>query len=445
MHMTMKTRSSLVSASMRRACVPATVFALAILPGGCGRDSTPPVRHGDEHGHADAGAHPELHAGSDAHADAHADEVTLTADAVAASGISVSQAQSTALQPTIFAPARVALNADATAHVGSPLHGRIAEMRVRVGDTVKPGDELIVLESAELGEAQAEYLQKRNASQAAVPAVELARVAWERGRALYEKSKGITLTEVQRREAEHKAAIAAQRAAETAALASAARLRILGMTAEQVASLASGGAVDPRHAIRAPIGGTVVQREASLGELVGPDRDALLVLADTATLWVLADLPETRVADVMRGSKAWVSLGTAAPIDGTVAFIAPLVDPATRTVQVRIDVATAPGGGTTLRPGMFAQAEIATAVAGGAAAQVAVPEDAVQQVAGGPAVFVPVKGEPNTFAKRPVTVGRPVGGMVPVLSGLAPGEEFVSRGSFVLKAELGKGSAAHEH
>jgi len=140
-----------------------------------------------------------------------------------------------------------------------------------------------------------------------------------------------------------------------------------------------------------------------------------------------------------------VWLGTAGPIDGTVAFIAPRVDPATRTVQVRIDVATAPGGGTTLRPGMFAQAEIATAVAGGAAAQVAVPEDAVQQVAGGPAVFVPVKGEPNTFAKRPVTVGRPVGGMVPVLSGLAPGEEFVSRGSFVLKAELGKEGAAHEH
>jgi cobalt-zinc-cadmium efflux system membrane fusion protein len=76
---------------------------------------------------------------------------------------------------------------------------------------------------------------------------------------------------------------------------------------------------------------------------------------------------------------------------------------------------------------------------------VAVPEEAVQSVEGQTAVFVPVAGEQNTFAKRAVTVGKPIAGLVPVLSGLAEGESFVAQGSFLLKADLGKGSAEHQH
>jgi cobalt-zinc-cadmium efflux system membrane fusion protein len=96
---------------------------------------------------------------------------------------------------------------------------------------------------------------------------------------------------------------------------------------------------------------------------------------------------------------------------------------------------------------MFAQVEIAASAPGGGepAPQVAVPESAVQTVEGGPAVFVPVPDEPNTFQRRAVVVGPAVGGVVPVISGLAAGDRFVSAGSFILKAELGKGSAAHEH
>jgi cobalt-zinc-cadmium efflux system membrane fusion protein len=83
--------------------------------------------------------------------------------------------------------------------------------------------------------------------------------------------------------------------------------------------------------------------------------------------------------------------------------------------------------------------------AGGAEAILAVPDEAVQTVEGAPAVFVPVEGEENTFAKRPVTVGRPTAGMVRILSGLKEGEPVVVSGTFILKAELGKGEASHEH
>ncbi|HTL29816.1 MAG TPA: efflux transporter periplasmic adaptor subunit, partial [Tepidisphaeraceae bacterium] len=69
----------------------------------------------------------------------------------------------------------------------------------------------------------------------------------------------------------------------------------------------------------------------------------------------------------------------------------------------------------------------------------------IQTIEGAPAVFVPVEGEANTFAKREVKVGEAVGGMAPILAGLKAGEKFVVSGSFILKAELGKSEAGHEH
>jgi cobalt-zinc-cadmium efflux system membrane fusion protein len=75
----------------------------------------------------------------------------------------------------------------------------------------------------------------------------------------------------------------------------------------------------------------------------------------------------------------------------------------------------------------------------------AVPEEAVQTVEGGPAVFVPVEGEENTFAKRAITVGPAIGGVRPITSGLKEGDRIVVSGTFILKAELGKGEASHEH
>lgn len=426
--------------------IAAAVMTLTLLAGckkhteGDGHDhgSKPPAK-ADEHAGHD-------HGSESGGAEGHADEVKLTAEAIERYGVKVQPAQLWALKPTFVAPARVGFNTEAMAHVGSPLRGRAVELKVRLGDTVKRGDALLVVESPELGEAQNDFFQKRIAAQSASPAVDLARVAWERAKALLEQSQGISLTEVQKREAEYKAAVASQRAAEAAVVGSENRLHLLGMSQASVEELAKTGEISPRYTVHAPIDGQVVQREVTLGELVSPDREALLVLADTSTLWVLADVPEARLHEIAVGAKSRVAVGTtgARRFEGQVAFVAPLVDAATRTAQVRIEV---PAAALTLKPGMFAQVEIvATDPANPEAApMVAVPDEAVQTVEGGPAVFVPVKGEPNTFAKRAVTVGPSVGGLVPILGGLVEGEEFVVAGTFILKAELGKGSAAHEH
>lgn len=433
-----------------RPAASALLVSLALLTScdGQGKDShsaVPRVNAAEQGDHSQEDGHAHAAEGESE----HADEVMLTSDAVARYGIKTQAAQLWVLRPTVTAPARVGFNTEAMAHVGSPLRGRMAEVNVRVGDSVKAGQKLAVIESPELGEAQADYLQRRVAVENTGPAVELSKVAWERAQGLYDKSQGISLTEVQRREAEYKVSIAALKAAESSRTAAANRLHLLGMSQEAIEALATTGEVVPRYAIRAAIDGVVVQREVTLGELVGPDRDYLMVLADATKLWVLADVPEAKLLRIHAGAKAWISVGSlneagSKRFEGAVAFISPFVDPTTRTAQVRIEVPMAELG---LRPGMFAQAEIVETDPGEPSPPpvVAVPEDAIQTVEGGPALFVPVEGEPNTYAKRAVTIGRVVGGLIPVFSGLVEGELFVSEGTFILKADLGKGAAAHEH
>lgn len=395
---------------------------------------------------ADAAHEGDEHAGHGHGAEEHSDEVVLRPEAIERYGIKVEQASLYRLRPTFVAPARVAFNAEAMAHVGSPLPGRVVELRVRLGDIVSKGDVLLVVESPELGEAQSDFLQKRILAETSVAGVDLAKNALERATRLYDQNKGIALDEVQKREVEFKSAQAAYQTGRSAAVAAENKLHLLGMDQASVEKLSDTGEVHPRLAVIAPLPGRVVEREVTLGELVHPEKEALIVLADTTTLWVLADVPEARLPQVSIGAAAWLKSGAASghKHEGTVSYVSPMVDPRTRSAQVRVAVQCEHG---TLLPGMFVQVELtATDQADpDPPPVVAVPEDALQTVEGVPSVFVPVPNEPNTFSKRPVTVGKPVAGLVPVYSGLVEGESFVASGSFVLKAELGKASAAHEH
>jgi cobalt-zinc-cadmium efflux system membrane fusion protein len=376
--------------------------------------------------------------------DAHGSEVKLTPEAVRRYGIRTGTAKKHKLASTFVAPARVTLNAETTAVVGSIVQGRAVELKVRVGDTVKKGDELLVVESTELGEAQSDYVQKRTIVTGATATVEPARSAAERAKALYEKSQGISLTELQKRETEFAAAQNALLTAKAAADAAMNKLLLLGMTPDAVEEMANTGKLNPLFVVRAPISGVVIERLITLGELVKPDRDKLLMLADMSTLWVMADVPEARLREVAVGGKVTISVGAVGDqtYEGKVSQVGLSVDPATRTVPVRVEVKAEP----LLKPGMFAQVEIASAARGerGDEPALALPDGTVQTVDGNTAVFVPVKGEPNTYAARIVSVGAPVGGLVPIISGLNEGERIVTAGTFILKADLGKGSAKDE-
>ena len=415
--------------------------------------------HADERapGPANAQAHEHAHPGEDPHAhetggapgrsdgeSARADEVTLSAAAIAASGIELATAELGRLRAVVRAPAQIALNREGLAHVGCGVKGRIAEVRARLGASVRAGDVLAVVESVEFADAQSDFLAKASAAAAAAPAIELARSAHERARGLHAASQGIALAEVHKREAELRAAEAALSSAKTAQRAAESRLELLGLDAAARARLAETGAIDARFLVRAPLGWQVVEQEVALGELVGPERDALFVVADTSRLWVLADVPEARLSDVAVGAPARVLIGAEEDhwCDGVVAFVSPALDPRTRTVRARIE---ALDRHPELRPGVFAQAEIEVPLAADAEERVVVPLDAVRDLEGARVVFVPVAGEDGTFAPRRVTLGASAGGFVELRAGLVVGDRFVAKGAFLLEAELGKSSAVHEH
>src|SRR3954465_2338721 len=116
------------------------------------------------------------------HDKGHDDEVKLTTEAVKKYAARDEPVRRRQLKPTFVAPARVSFNANAMAHVGSAVKGRVAELKGQGGDAVKKGDVLLIVESPERGEAQSEFIQKRGAATAAAPLVDSTRSAYERAK-----------------------------------------------------------------------------------------------------------------------------------------------------------------------------------------------------------------------------------------------------------------------
>jgi len=371
------------------------------------------------------------------------DDVTLPAGAVERYGIEVEPAREVTLTATISAPGHLAFPQGAVARVGSAVAGRVVELRVRSGDRVAQGDPLLVIESPTLGEAQSEYLQRRTVATTAGPALELSRDAARRAQQLYESVKGISLSEVQRREAELRQGERDLELARAAEAAAHDRLLLLGMSAARIRSLEETGKVEPRSYVLAPIGGRVVEVSATLGELVDPEKDRLVVIGDLSRLWAIAEVSESRLAEVAIGAPARVKVPALqhAGCEGRVAAIPTTLEASTRTAEVRIEV---PNPDETMLPGMFIQVEIESS-RGAGTKTLAVPDGAVLNVEGRPSVFIPIDPGGSVYCKHEIEVGTAVGEQIPVLAGLTAGDLVVVSGAFLLKAEHGKASAQHEH
>jgi len=186
--------------------------------------------------------------------------------------------------------------------------------------------------------------------------------------------------------------------------------------------------------LRAAFDGVVVDRHVAPGEAVSPDSPAFIV-ADLSTVWVDVHVYQSALPDLRIGQPVRVVAGSGAEAGGRVAYVAPVVDQATRTATARIELPNPDGA---WRPGLFVTVTVLHPIE----APVVVARTAVHGYDGGSAVFV-VEGD--RFVPRPVTVGRRGRTTVEITTGLSPGERFAEEGSFLVKAELGKGAAGHDH
>jgi len=189
-------------------------------------------------------------------------------------------------------------------------------------------------------------------------------------------------------------------------------------------------------ALVAPVAGTVIARDALAGEYAAQGQ-VLYRIADLSSVWIELVVPRGDLEQVAPGRRVALDGGAGiAPREAEIAWVSPLALPETQSALARVEIDNPDGR---WRPGLFV---VATVVLDEVAAAVAVPLAAIQRMDGGAVVFVR-SGE--RFAPRPVTLGRADGTRVEVLSGLRPGETYAAANSFVVKAELGKATASHDH
>ena len=227
--------------------------------------------------------------------------------------------------------------------------------------------------------------------------------------------------------AARRAAAAPDTAANSMLAAARGKLRHWDVPDETIAQIEKSGEIRRAITVNAPRDGTVLTRAAVPGMMVNPSM-ALYTIADLSRVWVIADVYEFEAPAVRLGQKArFVPVGSdGTVIDGEVAFVAPTVDPMTRTVKVRLSV---PNESGSLRPGAYGTVRIEIPVPEG----IVVPSDAVIDTGDRTIVFVD-RGE-GMFEPRAVKLGARVGPQVQVTDGLREGEPVVTRAQFLLDSE----------
>jgi len=310
-------------------------------------------------------------------------------------------------------------NQDRLVRVVPRLDGVVTSAPRVVGDRVRRGDVLAILESQALGDLKSDFLAARQR-------VSLARTLSDRERRLWEEKITPEQDYLASQQALAEAEITHRNALQ--------KLVALGVAPGSIDATA-----DPnlsRLEIRAPLDGVLIEKHVATGEAVAADTQIYLI-ADLSTVWAEVTLYPSDLAAVRLGQRVTVrGPDPGARAEGAVSYVGALLGEQTRTAKARITLANP---GERWRPGLFVSAEL---VQNEREVPVAVPVEAIQSLRDRKVVFVRFG---DVFEARPVELGGGDGRLVEVASGLAAGQAVAAANSFVLKADLGKAGAAHDH
>jgi len=316
------------------------------------------------------------------------------------------------LRDSLRVPARVDLDQHRMARIGATVSGRIVETKAWIGQSVRKGETLAILNSTELGMAQAAYLK-------AASQVNLRELAVSRARRLLDADV-IAAAELLEREG-------MLREAEVDLRAATDQLRVMGMSEAALDKLAQDKKIHSFTPIVASLSGVVIERNVTVGQVVQP-ADALFTVADLSHVWLVAELPEQQAHWARQGDEANADIAALQDenLTGKLIYVGDLVNPATRTVTVRMDM---PNPQRILKPQMLATLLIRKQGTN----YLVLPDSAVIREDNKDHVFVQIA--PNKFDLRPVQLGEDEGGVRPIISGLKPGEKVVTDGGFHLNNE----------
>jgi cobalt-zinc-cadmium efflux system membrane fusion protein len=326
----------------------------------------------------------------------------------------------------------IAINEDTTTPVFSPYSGRVTRVIAKLGDKVKTGEPLMAVQASEIVQTQNDLVAALATMNTARSQLRLAEANEKRQHELYLAKSG-ALKDWLQSQADLSTAQNALRSAETARAAARNRLRILGKSASEIAAQEDSPntqQMNPEAVVRAPISGTVVQRQVGLGQYIasaaGGASTPVYSIGNLSTVWLIANVRETDARTVSIGQPVEVRV-LAYPgrvFKARLTWIAPAIDATTRRLPVRAEVENPDGA---LKPMMFANFSIIT---GGEVAAPAVPQSAV--IYEGDKARVWVALDDGSVAARSITVGRTNDGMVEVTQGLTAGEKIVASGTLFI-------------
>jgi len=348
--------------------------------------------------------------------------LTLPPDLANTMGLETEGAGPGKILSLLTLPGEIAFNADMVSHVVPRVSGVVMESRKNLGDAVQQGEIMAIIDSRELGDARSKYL-------VALEREKLARYNFERVKRLWESQ---TVAE--------KEFLTTQKSflEEKIELTSAERkLKALGLSETEINSLANGNDGDLTHyLIRAPFDGVVIRKHLSHGEWVKEDAE-IYMIADLSSVWVDITVYAKDLGSVRIGQEATVKADSNGFTGvGRVSYVGPLVGEDSRTAKARLVLPNSEG---LWRPGLFAKIEV---VQHNESPPMVVRCEAIQTYRNRPVVFVQ---HDDQYEACPVTVGRTDGKFTEIVKGLSAGERYVSKNSYVLKAELGKAGMSHNH
>jgi cobalt-zinc-cadmium efflux system membrane fusion protein len=327
---------------------------------------------------------------------------------------------------------KIALNLDRTTPVFSPYSGRVTQVLAGPGDVVKQGQPLAALQASEFVQGQSDLLSAQAGQASATAQLSLAQTNEKRKHALFDAKAG-SLQDWQQSQSDLAAAQSAARTADAALAAVRNRLAILGKSESDINALARAEKMDAVAYIVAPINGTITDRQVGPGQYLqsGASNPAFTV-ANLSTVWLVANVRETDAPFVKKGETVEVHV-VALPdrvFTARVTFVAPTLDPNSRRLMVRAEIANPDGQ---LKPEMFASFNI---VSGSQAQAPAVPDSGV--IYEGSEARVWIAGDDGTLSLRKIRPGRSANGMLEVLEGVKAGEKVVASGAlFIDRAAQG--------
>lgn len=351
--------------------------------------------------------------------------VKLSERQIAAGNFVIQDVRGGLLSKRILVPGTIVPSGERIAKVSVRLLGTVAELRKRLGDDVREGDVLAIIESREVADAKSQYLA--------------ARVAFDLQETLFSRSKSLFESKV----SSENDFLRAKTAFEDVRIkfdVARQKLFALGLTGDQIAALPQQPVETLRlQELRSPMSGRIAERRVDLGSLVGREgqESELFVIVDSSVVWAELSLQAADLAAVSQGQQITVAPGAGIdPLPATIMFVSPLLDKDTRSARV---VASVDNPSHVLRPGTFVTAEIPFQQI---RADVTVPKSSVQSIDGQSAVFVRT---PNGFEPRRIVTGREDSRSFEVTSGLSVGDKIATANTFVLKADLGKNALEHQH